>query len=904
VLRAGAIQPCATMQLRGMEWAVPEGKISLKESSATQARMQESQIPDKDPKPKKTNGSNGEYTAENIKALEGLEAVRLRPAMYIGSTGDMGLHHLVYEVVDNSVDEALAGHADHIDVTIHIDNSITVVDNGRGIPVDDMEYQGKKVPAAQVVLTVLHAGGKFDSSTYKVSGGLHGVGVSCVNALSHQLELEVWREGFVWEQTYSKGVPTSKFHKTGNTKKRGTKVHFLPDKEIFTATEYNYDTLAQRLRELAFLNKGLTITLTDERTTDPKTGEAKQAEFKYTGGIAEFVKHLNRGKQVLHDKPIYMEAERDGVGMEIALQYNDGYSESVFSFANNINTVDGGTHLSGFRTSLTRTINNAGQQLGLFKDMKENLSGDDVREGLVAVVSVKVSQPQFEGQTKGKLNSDIAGTVQAFVNERLGAFLEQNPTVARRIINKAIEAARAREAARKARDLTRRKGALDGGGLPGKLADCSERQADRCEIYLVEGESAGGTAKQGRDRRFQAILPLKGKILNVEKARYDKMLGHEEIRAMITALGCGIGKDDFDPTKLRYGKVILMTDADVDGSHIRTLLLTFFFRHMTELIKRGHVYIAQPPLYRIKKGKFEQYIKDDREFVKVMVKRAADGMTVRYGEGAAKLEGAELTRFMTKLNEYLGFFEKVNKHLRDERITAMLPRIDFTARPDFEGTEKSVPAKVKELEKRIKAQMKDLGLKSVETRHEEEHNTWLVAFVDSNGAERLINWELIASPEYRQMISKYKQIAQYMEPPFIIEHAAKPEKTKSADAEGSEAEATPIGEAETAKQQTAKRRAAASSEPVEKQSPSELFEYVLSQGKKDYDVQRYKGLGEMTSTQLWETTMNPDIRSLMQVKLEDISETEIIFTTLMGEDVEARRKFIEENALDVKNLDI
>src|ERR671922_813737 len=585
------------------------------------------------------NGGNGDYTADSIKVLGGMEAVRKRPAMYIGSTGELGLHHLVYEVVDNSVDEALAGFADKIEVTIHIDNSITVVDNGRGIPVDSMDIDGEKVPAAQVVMTKLHAGGKFDTSSYKVSGGLHGVGVSCVNALSHELELEIWRDGFTWEQTYSKGEPTSKLKKAGATKKRGTKVHFAPDKEIFTATEYNFDTLAQRLRELAFLNKGLLITLTDERTNDPKTGEPKTAEFKYNGGIAEFVKHLNRGKQVLHDRPIYMEAERDGVAMEIALQYNDGYSESVFSFANNINTVDGGSHLSGFRTSLTRTINYAGQQLALFKDVKENLTGDDVREGLVAVISVKLPRPQFEGQTKGKLNSDIAGIVQAFVNERLGAYLEQNPTVARKIINKAVEAARAREAARKARDLTRRKGALDGGGLPGKLADCSERDPNRCELFLVEGESAGGTAKQGRDRRFQAILPLKGKILNVEKARYDKMLGHEEIRAMITALGTGIGKDDFDATKIRYGKIIIMTDADVDGSHIRTLLLTFFFRHMNELILRSHVYIAQPPLYSIRKGKSLQYIKDDREFVKVMVRRAADGMTVRYGEGAAKLEG-------------------------------------------------------------------------------------------------------------------------------------------------------------------------------------------------------------------------------------------------------------------------
>ncbi|HXZ28317.1 MAG TPA: DNA gyrase subunit B, partial [Terriglobales bacterium] len=625
------------------------------------------------PKPKKAkaNGGNGngDYTAADIKVLGGMEAVRKRPAMYIGSTGEMGLHHLVYEVVDNSVDEALAGFADHIDVTIHIDNSITVVDNGRGIPVDDMEVDGETMPAAQVVMTMLHAGGKFDTSSYKVSGGLHGVGVSVVNALSYQLDLEIWRDGFVWEQSYSRGEPTSKLKKTGKTQKRGTRVRFLPDKTIFTSIEFNHDTLAQRLRELAFLNKGLEITLTDERASDTKTGEAKRTEFKYTGGIAEFIKHLNRGKSVLHDRPIYMEAERDGVNMEIALQYNDGYSESLFTFANNINTVDGGTHLSGFRTALTRTINYAGQQLGLFKDVKENLTGDDVREGLVAVISVKLPQPQFEGQTKGKLNSDIAGVVQAFVNERLGSFFELNPPVARKIINKAIEAARAREAARKARDLTRRKGALDSGGLPGKLADCSERDPGRCELFLVEGESAGGTAKQGRDRRFQAILPLKGKILNVEKARYDKMLGHEEIRAMITALGTGIGKEDFDPTKLRYGKVILMTDADVDGSHIRTLLLTFFFRHMQDLIKRQNVYIAQPPLYRIKKGKSEQYIKDDRQFVQVMIKRAAESMTVRYGEGAAKLEGAALTKFMTVLNEYFGFFDKVDKRLRNEEVT-------------------------------------------------------------------------------------------------------------------------------------------------------------------------------------------------------------------------------------------
>ena len=852
---------------------------------------------------KNGKNGNGEYTADSIKVLGGMEAVRKRPAMYIGSTGEMGLHHLVYEVVDNSVDEALAGFADRIDVTIHIDDSITVVDNGRGIPTDEMDVDGERLPAAQVVMTVLHAGGKFDSSTYKVSGGLHGVGVSCVNALSHLLELEIWRDGAVFEQSYSKGEPTSKLKKTGTTKKRGTKVHFVPDKEIFTVTEYNYDTLAQRLRELAFLNKGLLITLADERTTDAKTGESKKAEFKYNGGIAEFIKHLNRGKSVLHDKPIYMEAERDGVAMEIALQYNDGYSETVFSFANNINTVDGGSHLSGFRTSLTRTINYAGQQLGLFKDVKENLSGDDVREGLVAVVSVKLSQPQFEGQTKGKLNSDIAGIVQAFINERLGAFFEQNPPVAKRIINKAIEAARAREAARKARDLTRRKGALDGGGLPGKLADCSERNPDRCEVYLVEGESAGGTAKQGRDRRFQAILPLKGKILNVEKARYDKMLGHEEIRAMITALGTGIGKDDFDVSKLRYGKIILMTDADVDGSHIRTLLLTFFFRHMQELIKRGNVYIAQPPLYRIKKGKFEQYIKNDAEFVRVMVKRAADGIVVRYGEGAATLEGAPLTKFMTTLNDYIGFFDKVDKRIRDEKVTEQLSKSDLVKRIDFEGDSKKAPEKITKLEKALKAFAKDRGLKEVKPpRFEEEHSLWELAFINSQGAEHVINWELASTPEYRQMMSKYGQIKQYMEPPYFIEAVKKDGGSNGATEELSDAEKADQEKVEQKAPKASKKKTEAVT--VEKSSPRDLFDYVVNEGRKDYTIQRYKGLGEMSSGQLWETTMDPERRTLLSVKLEDITETETIFSTLMGEDVEARRKFIEDNALDVKNLDI
>jgi DNA gyrase subunit B len=858
--------------------------------------------------PAKTGGG---YDAENITVLEGLAAVRLRPAMYIGSTGEQGLHHLVYEVVDNSVDEALGGHATRIDVTIHVDNSITVVDDGRGIPVADKVINGEKMPAVQVVLTMLHAGGKFDASNYKVSGGLHGVGVSCVNALSEEFDVEIWRDGHAWEQDYSKGAPISTLRKMGPSKRKGTKIHFLPDKSIFTVTEFSYDTLAQRLRELAFLNKGLEIHLTDERTTDAKTGESKHQEFKYVGGIAEFIKLLNKGKAVLHEKPIYMEAERDNVAMEIGLQYNDAYSETVFTFANNINTIDGGTHLSGFKTALTRTINAAGQSLGLFKDVKENLSGDDVREGLVVVISVKLSQPQFEGQTKGKLNSDIAGTVQAFVNERLGGFLEQNPSVAKKIINKAIDAARAREAARKARDLTRRKGALDGGGLPGKLADCSERQPDRCELYLVEGESAGGTAKQGRDRKFQAILPLKGKILNVEKARYDKMLGHEEIRAMITALGCGIGKDDFDASKLRYGKLILMTDADVDGSHIRTLLLTFFFRHMTELIKRGHVYIAQPPLYRIKKGKFEQYIKDDREYVSVMVKRASDGMVIRYGEGGATLEGAALTKFMTQLNDYLGFFDKVQKRLRNEEVTQAFAEIfaqegkDSARRVDFES-----PAKLEAMHARLQAVAKTYQFKHVsDVLFDDEHRMYSVNFTDAQGAVRSIDWTLASTAESRQMLGKHAQIREELKGPFFIEYSAKTKK--EAAVEEAEEAASEEGVAETAtapgtalEAKPGKRASKASHDPVEKQTAREVFEYVIEQGRKEYQVQRYKGLGEMTAPQLWETTMDPERRTLLQVKLEDLAACEEIFTTLMGEDVESRRKFIEENALDVKNLDI
>jgi DNA gyrase subunit B len=898
------------------------------------------------------------YSAENITVLEGLSAVRKRPAMYIGSTGEQGLHHLVYEVVDNSVDEALAGHASRIDVTIHVDNSITVIDDGRGIPVDNKIINGVTMPAVQVVLTILHAGGKFDASNYKVSGGLHGVGVSCVNALSEEFDVEIWRDGYAWEMDYSKGDPISELRRMGATTRKGTKVHFLPDKTIFSVHEYNFDTLANRLRQLAFLNKGIEITLTDERTTDAKTGDAKTHVFKYVGGIAEFIKLLNKGKQVLHEKPIYMESERDDIAMEIALQWNDAYSITEFSFANNINTVDGGTHLSGFRTSLTRTINAAGKSMGLFKEA-EALSGDDVREGMVAVVSVKLSQPQFEGQTKGKLNSDIAGTVQAFVNERLGAFLEQNPQIAKKIINKAIDAQRAREAARKARDLTRRKGAMDGGGLPGKLADCSERKPELCELYLVEGESAGGTAKQGRDRKFQAILPLKGKILNVEKARYDKMLGHEEIRAMITALGAGIGKDDFDPSKLRYGKLILMTDADVDGSHIRTLLLTFFFRHMTELIKRGNVYIAQPPLFRIKKGKFEQYIKDEREYVDVMIKRASDGMVLAYGPSsesrpAAQLTGDALTRYMGQLNDYLQFFTKVSKRLRNDDVTlefikifahegaAPAKREDFMSAGTDGLTPAEPPPKLIVMHDKLEGMRREHQFRAVSAPAlDTEHGTWSVSFTDAQGAERRIDWALSNAAESRQLLGKYAQLAfdetlgNRLEAPFLISYAspvkgevaAAPESTSAqAEIAADEAEALPsqaeMDEADEMEQEEGvnetiasapgtveeakpgKRVSRASQDPVEKATPREVFDYVIEQGRKEYQVQRYKGLGEMTAPQLWETTMDPARRTLMQVKLEDIAATEEIFTTLMGEDVEARRKFIEENALDVKNLDI
>ena len=787
------------------------------------------------------------YDATSIKVLGGIEAVRKRPAMYIGSTGEMGLHHLVWEVADNSVDEAMAGFCDEINVTVHDDNSVTVIDNGRGIPVD--MHATEKKPAAEVVMTVLHAGGKFDSDTYKVSGGLHGVGVSVVNALSDWLDLEIWRDGEVWEQSYEKGVPTSKLKASGKTRKTGTKITFHADPTIFTTLNYSYDTLSQRLRELAFLNKGLKITLEDERSN-------KKTEFRFTGGISEFVKHLNRGKGVLHDSPIYMEGKREQVDMEIAVQYNDSYAENIFAFANTINTVDGGTHLSGFRSALTRTINYYASSLGMLKEQKDEvtINGDDVREGLVAVVSVKLPQPQFEGQTKGKLNSDIKGLVESLVNEKLGEYFDKHSSIARKIIGKCIDAARAREAARKARELTRRKSALDSSGLPGKLADCQERDPARCELFIVEGESAGGSAKGGRDRRYQAILPLKGKILNVEKARYDKMLGHEEIRAIITALGTGIGKDDFDASKLRYHKVILMTDADVDGSHIRTLLLTFFFRHMRELIEKEHIYIAQPPLYRVKRGKMDRYIRDEREFSRELMKRATEEHVVKGKTGKA-LEGGDLTQFLLNVQELEQITAKLGRRLREPKLVELLAESELDKKTDF-ADKKKLQELVKAIEK---AKLK------IETKiaWDEEHS--LNELVLTNGAERRINWALASTADFKRLRALWQAIDESDKPPFTITH---------------------------------------NGDKVTKEDSVGVLNYVLEDAKKEFTITRFKGLGEMNPEQLWATTMNAETRTLLKVRLEDAVAAETIFSTLMGENVEERRKFIEENALEVVNLDI
>lgn len=798
------------------------------------------------------------YDSSSITVLEGREAVRKRPAMYIGSTGDIGLHHLVYEVVDNSVDEALAGYCDTVDVTIHLDNSITVVDNGRGIPVD--YHKQEKKSAAEVVMTKLHAGGKFDSNAYKVSGGLHGVGVSCVNFLSEWLKLEIWREGLTYEQEYKAGISQGKLEQTGKTRKRGTKITFKPDSTIFDVSEFSFDKLSERLREKAFLNKGIRITIKDERE-ETERGH----EFYYKGGIAEFVKHLNKNKQALHDKPLYFEKISDNLSIEVAIQYNDAYDEKVYSFANNINTVDGGTHLSGFRSSITRTINAYGQSSGMMKNFKSSLSGDDVREGLVAVISVKLPQPQFEGQTKGKLNSDVKGAVESFLNEKLGEFFEQNPAVAKKIVGKAVDACRAREAARKAREIVR-KGALGGGMLPGKLADCQERDPANAEIYIVEGDSAGGSAKQGRERRNQAVLPLKGKILNVEKARFDKMLSHGEIKTLITALGTGIGKDDFDVAKLRYHKIILMTDADVDGSHIRTLLLTFFYRQMPDLLTNGHVFIAQPPLFKVKRGKKEEYIKDEKSMVRYMMRQATNDMTVTTGSKAS-LSGKELATQLERVEEFNRVCQKALRRLGGDKklITTFLEALMGP-----KGLLRKEGAKIRGVFEKQEQVTKIEGLLdqagyATDLFEDEEHGTWGIKTTTESHTPVSIDWNLASQVEFQKAVELYGQLEDSLSAPFTLGENGSSETVETREA---------------------------------------LLDKVFGAAKKDLAIQRYKGLGEMNPEQLWETTMNPERRVLLQVQVTDAVETDDLFTVLMGDQVEPRRKFIEDNALDVRNLDV
>jgi len=799
------------------------------------------------------------YDSSSITILEGREAVRKRPAMYIGSTGEIGLHHIVYEVVDNSIDEALAGFCDTIEVAIHLDNSITVIDNGRGIPVDEIKKERRS--AAEVVMTKLHAGGKFDSNAYKVSGGLHGVGVSCVNFLSEHLHLEIWRDGKTYEQEYQRGIPVAPLKQTGTTRKRGTKVTFQPDPQIFTETAFSFDKLSERLREKAFLNKGIRITIKDERE-EPE----RSHEFYYKGGIAEFVKHLNKNKSTLHDKPIYFEKESDALSIEVAIQYNDGYDEKVYSFANNINTVDGGTHLSGFRSAFTRTINAYAQSSGLAKNFKGSLTGDDVREGLVAVISVKLPQPQFEGQTKGKLNSDVKGAVESFLNDRLTEFLEQNPTVARKVVGKSLDAARAREAARKAREIVR-KGALGSSMLPGKLADCQERDPAQSEIYIVEGDSAGGSAKQGRDRRNQAILPLKGKILNVEKARFDKMLGHSEIKSLITALGTGIGKEDFDITKLRYHKIILMTDADVDGSHIRTLLLTFFYRQMPELVERGHVFIAQPPLFKVKRGKKEEYIKDEGSMIRYLMRQATTDMSVKSAGSDQVLDGKELAKSLEKMVEFKNYCDRVIRRLGGDSQLLQILLESLGGRKGILRQQGQTLRKTFQdgdlMEKIQRAMMK--ARYDVELSPDEEHGLFALEVVAVSGVNVSIDWNFASYVEFQKAVEIYMNLEEKLAAPFV-------------SGENGTSEEVPTREA--------------------------LLEKVLAAAKKDLTIQRYKGLGEMNPEQLWETTMNPEKRTLLEVRIDDAVETDEIFTVLMGDAVEPRRKFIEDNALDVRNLDV
>lgn len=789
------------------------------------------------------------YTAQSIKVLKGLEAVRKRPAMYIGSTGPEGLHHLVYEVVDNSIDEALVGYCDRIDVVIHVDNSVTVTDNGRGIPVG--LHKKERRPAAEIVMTTLHAGGKFDSKTYQVSGGLHGVGVSVVNALSEKLDLEIKRGGGVYVQSYQRGKPTTGLKKIGRTKNTGTKITFKPDREIFESITFNFEILSQRLRELSFLNKGLKITLIDERSD-------KKNEFQYKGGIREFVQYLNQNKTPLNPKPIYFECEKEGAIVEMALQYNTSYSETIFSFVNNINTTEGGTHLIGFKAGLTRSINHYANANNLIKDLKQNLTGEDTREGLCAVMSLKLKNPQFEGQTKTKLgNSEVKGIVESLVNEQLSIYFEENPAVAKRIVSKILDAARAREAARNARELARRKGVLESTSLPGKLADCQEKDPAQSEIFIVEGDSAGGSAKQARDRRFQAILPLKGKILNVEKARFDKVLKSAEIGTIISALGTGYEPSEFSLEKLRYHKVIIMTDADVDGSHIRTLLLTFFYRQMPQLIERGFLFIAQPPLYKISKGKSVDYLRDERTFEKFLIRKISEEFQIKVNRQKEPVKGDKFRRFLQKIITKKNYIRVL------ERKNYPLFLIDVLLSNGVDGS--GFLQKRKKMEA-IQSLLTDKGIISV-LSSDEEHGLYELSVnfqVNGMNVACKVNLDLIQSVEYQTLYKIHKELEGFR-PPFIL---------------------------------------MSDSEKIRIDNEAKLLEYLFERGKKGIVIQRYKGLGEMTPQQLWETTMDPERRYLTQVSVQDAVEANNVFTILMGDEVEPRRNFLEENALEAQNLDI
>jgi DNA gyrase subunit B len=800
------------------------------------------------------------YEADSIKVLEGLEAVRKRPGMYIGDTGQRGFHHLVFEVVDNSIDEALAGHCDTVKVELHIDGSVTVRDNGRGIPVALHTQEG--VSAAEVVLTKLHAGGKFDKDSYKVSGGLHGVGISVVNALSSELDIEIRRGGKVHTQKYQHGVPDAPLAAVGETDKTGTTVRFLPNAEIFEVSEYSFDLLASRLRELAFLNRGVRISLDDER------GSGKNQEFYYEGGIVSFVEHLNRSKTPAHSDVVYLNGDRADVEIEIALQWNSSYAENIFTFANNINTIEGGTHLSGFRAALTRTINAYGNANNIFKKGEGPLDGDDCREGLTAVLSVKVPEPQFEGQTKTKLgNSEVKGLVESLVNDSLGTFFEENPSEAKKIILKGLEANRVRIATRKAKDLARRKGALDSASLPGKLADCQERDPALSELYLVEGDSAGGSAKQGRDRRFQAILPLRGKILNVWRARFDRTISSDEIRVLITALGTGIGDDDKNISKLRYNTVIIMTDADVDGSHIRTLLLTFFYRHFRELIEAGYIYIAQPPLFRVKKGKQETYLKTEKSLADHLISLGVRSASVTSAGATAPVPEEDLRKVLEDLaqvDDLLAALERKRFNRHVIAAAASMAELDADALTD--------PALLTQLADRLELMVLDADADQapvrIEIAEDKEHgrSCMRVACKQNTGGSRTtIDLDLLQSPEFRRLRQLVQSVTKIGAAPYTITREKNEQQADSA---------------------------------------YQLHDIIMGSAKKGLDIQRYKGLGEMNPDQLWETTMNPLNRTLLQVKLEDVVAADDIFSRLMGEDVEARRTFIEENALNVRNLDI